>query len=145
MDKETRRMLYWITILYFFLALINITLAMGALLCMAFPFFFAVKTGKKTWCQGYCPRGEFLNTLNKVSRRRKRPGWLTGEKIKSGLLGYFCINLMLIAASTFMVSSGKMLPIDRIRLFILLELPWESFWGFYTSPEPGVPSVRSIP
>ncbi len=123
MKHSLSRQLYWITLLYFALGFINITLAMSALACMVTPFVLAGKTGKKAWCTGYCPRADFLTLFGRISRKRKMPEWMKKANLKNLILSYFCLNLMFIGLSTTMVHQGQIPPIDRIRLFILFELP----------------------
>ncbi len=126
---------FWITAVYFLLGFVNITLALSALACMILPFAMAAKTGKKTWCRGYCPRADFLKLFSRISKRKAMPLWMRGVNIRNGILTYFCMNLMLILFSTYMVSQGQMAPIERVRLFIAFELPFAMPQMF---PIPGV-------
>ena len=124
MKHSLSRQLFWITLFYFALGFINITLAMSALACMAAPFILAGKAGKKIWCSRYCPRADFLTLFRSISLKRKMPEWMKKVNLKNLILSYFCLNLIFIGLSTTMVSQGQMAPIDRIRLFILFELPF---------------------
>jgi len=124
MDRLKKNSLFWITMIYFILPFINITFAMSALLCMFFPFYLAARTKKKAWCQGICPRADFLDLFKKRSLKKLRPAWMKGNFLRDGILTYFCINIMLISLSTYMVSQGDSAPIDKIRLFIVFQLPW---------------------
>ena len=124
MKISLSRQLYWITLLYFALGFVNITLALSALICMILPFIMAGKTGKKIWCARYCPRADLLKRFSRISRKEKMPDWMKGNRLRNGILSYFCLNLLLIALSTNMVYLGQMPPMDHIRLFILFKIPF---------------------
>ena len=125
MNRKTVLPLFLITLVYFALGFVNILTAYLALACMALPFIILARQRKKSWCQGICPRADFLSRLKPVSAGRAAPRVLTGEKVKRGVLTYFCMNLFFIVMSTFMVASGRMAPIDRVRFLIAFQLPWE--------------------
>ena len=55
----------------------------------------------------------------------KPPKWFSGQSVIEGVLSYFCVNIMLITMSTIMVALGRFVPIDRVRLFIILQIPYK--------------------
>ncbi|MDC7233397.1 MAG: 4Fe-4S binding protein [Spirochaetales bacterium] len=113
-----------ITVLYFAAGFINITLAALGLICMIIPFVLVFRDRKQTWCNGVCPRAEFLGLTGKfLGAGRKAPGWLLGDKGKRTVLMYFCMNIMFIMMSTMAVTQGMIDPIDRVRFLILFEFP----------------------
>jgi polyferredoxin len=118
-----KKPLFLITLGYFALGIINIHLALTALICMALPFILLYRSGKKQWCHGYCPRADFFSLIKAKGKGKKAPSWLISPKARNGILSYFCVNLMLITTSTWMVALGKIAPIEKIRLFIVFELP----------------------
>jgi len=124
--KNNKRIpLYIITTAYFILGIINITFAFFALSCMVIPFFLLYRNKEKSWCKKYCPRADYLNLFRVFKTGFKIPRWLTSEKMKKMVFQYFCMNLLFIAMSTFMVRSGNILPIDNIRFLIVFESPWK--------------------
>ena len=117
-----------ITLLYFILPFIHIGLALAGLICMALPFILLYRDRKLSWCGAYCPRAHFLWFIN----FRKKPAAVPalfkgdrGEKLRGIILNYFCFNLMFVVISSIMVGSGSMPPIDRVRLFIVFQLPFQ--------------------
>lgn len=125
MNRKTILPLFLITLVYFALGFVNILTAYLALACMALPFIILARQKKKSWCQGICPRADLLSRLKPISAGRAAPRVLSGEKVKRGVLTYFCMNLFFITMSTIMVASGRMAPIDRVRFLIAFQLPWE--------------------
>jgi hypothetical protein len=106
------------------LSFIHIALASLALVCMALPFYLAYRDQKKTWCKSVCPRADFLQKVGRISPRKTAPKWMVGNKARKAVLGYFCMNLLFVTMSTIAVATGRIEPIERIRLLIVLELPW---------------------
>lgn len=49
---------------------------------------------------------------------------MIGSKARRVVLGYFCMNILFITMSTIAVATGRIEPIEKIRLLIILELPW---------------------
>jgi polyferredoxin len=121
---EERSLLFVITLAYFMLSFIHIALASLALVCMALPFYLAYRDQKKTWCKSVCPRADFLQKVGRISPRKTAPKWMVGNKARKAVLGYFCMNLLFVTMSTIAVATGRIEPIERIRLLIVLELPW---------------------
>lgn len=125
MIDKNKRFFAGLTITYFFLPLINIYFAFLAVFCMGIPFYLLIKSHKNKWCSGICPRADYLSFFRVFSFGKKAPQWLLGDRFKRNLLMYFCLNLMFIAMSSFAVYSGNIAPIDKIRLFIAFQLPWD--------------------
>lgn len=123
MTKSSRGLLSIFTILYFLLGFVNIHFSFLALGCMIIPFILLLRKRKNNWCSGICPRADYLSLFRFVNFRLKAPKWLFGNNMKNNILVYFCINILFITMSTFMVRAGRMLPIDKIRLFIAFQLP----------------------
>lgn len=118
--------LYLITILFFAFGLFNIIFAWAGLICFILPFIILYKDKKKTWCQSYCPRASLLNKANgKKKISKPTPAFLRSKKFKDFVLIYFAINLFFALMSTIMVVLGNISAIDKIRLFILFQLPWQ--------------------
>ncbi len=124
MIQKNKKLFAGLTIGYFILPFINIYFAFLALLCMGIPFYLLFKNNKNKWCSGICPRADYLSLFRVFSFGKKAPDWLLGDKFKRNLLMYFCFNLIFITMSSFMVYSGNMAPIDKVRLFIAFQLPW---------------------
>ena len=123
-EKTYHRYLFIITLVYFISGFINITLALLALFCMITPFILVYRNRRLTWCHSVCPRADYLNKLGLISFRKTAPKWLVSAKMKRGVLSYFCMNLMFIGLSTFMVSQGNIPPIDKVRFLMAFEIPW---------------------
>lgn len=118
--------LYLITILFFSLGLFNILFAWVGLICFILPFIILQKDKKKTWCQSYCPRASLLTKVNgKKKFSKPTPAIFRSKGFKNFVLYYFVINLFFAFMSTIMVILGNISAIDKIRLFILFQLPWE--------------------
>jgi hypothetical protein len=92
---------------------------------MALPFLILIKNKKNNWCSGLCPRADYLRVFRFINLGKKPPKWLMGDKMKNNILMYFCLNLMFVILSTLMVNLDRIAPIDKIRLFIVLQLPWD--------------------
>lgn len=113
------------TLIYFLLGFINIAFAYLALVCMTLPFLLLIREKKNRWCGGVCPRADYLSFLRFFNVGLKSPSWLLGDKMKGNILMYFCLNMMFIVLSTVAVGQGSMAAIERVRLFIFLEIPRE--------------------
>ncbi|MDT8297309.1 MAG: 4Fe-4S binding protein [Spirochaetaceae bacterium] len=121
---EGHTLLFVITPTYFALSFFHIILALSALVCMGPPFYLAYRDQKKTWCRSICPRADFLQKIGRISRRKSAPKWMVGNKARRAVLGYFCMNFLFVTMSTIAVATGRVEPIEKIRLLIVLELPW---------------------
>lgn len=118
-------MLFLLTLFYFILGFVNIYFAYLAFLCMTIPFIVLVIKKKNLWCKGLCPRKSYLNLFRNINLGLKAPKWLYSKQTISNVLTYFCINIFFIVFSTIMVSNGRIAPIEKIRLFIVFQLPWD--------------------
>ena len=121
---EGRSVLFVITLTYFMLSFVHIAFATLALVCMALPFILAYRDQKKTWCRSACPRADFLQKIGRISLRKTAPKWMIGSKARRAVLGYFCLNLLFVTMSTIAVATGRVEPIEKIRLLIVFEMPW---------------------
>ncbi|BES65129.1 4Fe-4S binding protein [Gottschalkiaceae bacterium SANA] len=116
--------LWVITILFFALGFVNIGLSLAGLICMILPFILYWKSGEKLWCKNYCPRASlFLRVLSRISLKKPLPKGFTKQKVKTGVLIYFGLNLFFATMSTIMVSLGRVAPIDYLRFLIAFPIP----------------------
>jgi hypothetical protein len=125
MLKMNKRIFSIFTFVYFLLGFVYIYFSYLALFCMAIPFLILIKNKKNNWCSGLCPRADYLNLFRFINFGKKPPEWLIGDKMKNNIIVYFCLNLVFIILSTLMVSLDRIVPIDKVRLFIVLQLPWD--------------------
>ena len=134
--KGFYRWLPGITVAYFALGFINITLATSALICMILPFILAARHHRKTWCQSVCPRAAFLNLIGRFGTRRPAPGGMTRPGAQRTVLMYFCMNILFATMSSIMVATGRMDMIDRVRFLMAFQIPWSlpQLWAI-----PGLP------
>ena len=122
--RNIQNQLFIVTILFFVLSLIHISLALLGLGCFIIPFIQYARYKDKVWCKYYCPRAGFLNrVISKINMGRPAPKWLTGKRIKKGVVIYFSLNLFFVFMSTLMVSLGRVAPIDQVRFLIAFSLP----------------------
>lgn len=137
MDK-----LFVLTILFFLMGMINISLSILGFLCMILPFVLFFYAKEKLWCNFYCPRaGLFTKVLSKVSQNKKVPKWLTGERIKKAVLIYYGINMFLAVMSSIMVARGRADAMEYVRFFIFFKLPFNLPQLIYLSLSPPVAHV----
>lgn len=114
------------TLLFFGLSLIHISFALLGILCAITPFVLVSKTGKKRWCQSYCPRASLLTTLfNRFSLKLTPTKWLYAPNTKRYVLNLFCMNLVMIVLSTMMVASNRMPAMDYVRFLMAFPIPIE--------------------
>lgn len=126
MSLNYKSNLYMVTVLFFILGLFNMFFAWLGLACFTLPFIFLFKDRNKTWCKSYCPRASLLTKLTgRVSQSKPVPKWLLTKKFKHYVLIYFGFNLFFAAMSSMMVVMSRIAPIDKIRLFMFFQLPWE--------------------
>jgi polyferredoxin len=133
---KNNKYLYVITITYFILAFVNIHFALLGLICMAIPLILLFKTGKKTWCQGYCPRGSLYKTIGHLKKKqRKTPDFFIRGNMKWIVLAYFCISLIVITLSTIKVAAGNIAPMNYLRFLLVIPVgnPPQLF-SFHTLP-----------
>ncbi|MDH8679328.1 hypothetical protein QE109_14315 [Fusibacter bizertensis] len=114
------------TILFFALSFVNIAFAFLGIICVITPFYMVVKTGKKLWCTTYCPRANlFTRLFKKISFDLKPPKWLYSKDTKRLVLNFFCINLVFIVLSTYMVAKNNIPPMNFVRFLIVFQIPFE--------------------
>jgi len=112
------------TLIFLILGFVNIHTAYLSFVCMALPFILLFRHKKNIWCSEICPRADYLSLFRFINLGKKAPDWLFSDRTKKYLLQYFFMNLLFIVASTVMVSMSKLPPIDKVRLFIFLQIPW---------------------
>ena len=114
------------TILFFILSLINISFAFLGIICVITPFYMVIKSGEKLWCTTYCPRASLFSKLfKKISLDLKPPEWLYKKETKRFVLNYFCINLVFIVFSSYMVAQNSIMPMNFVRLLMVFQIPVE--------------------
>lgn len=125
-NLKNNKYLFIITILYFALGFVNIHFSLLGLICMLLPFVLLVKTNKKTYCQGYCPRANLYTKAGKIVRKnsRKTPMFFIKGNMKWIMLSYFGISLFFIVMSTIRVASDLMLPLEQLRFLIVFKIPF---------------------
>lgn len=75
---RNHKILFTFTVLFFVLGFINIHFSLLGIICMTLPIILLLRTRKKTWCQGYCPRASLYTTLGKSKRWKSlSTPWLT--------------------------------------------------------------------
>ncbi|HEX3032993.1 MAG TPA: 4Fe-4S binding protein [Bacillota bacterium] len=118
---------YVFTILFFALGFVNILFGWLGLICLIMPFILVARSGKKSWCQNYCPRSKLFTVVFKGRSLTGRtgPSWMNSSKAKWFFLAYFCINLLVITMSTIRVYADFMPPMEKIRFLIAFILPWD--------------------
>lgn len=123
---KNHRLLFIFTLLYFILGIINIHFSLLAMVCMTLPIILLYRTRKKTWCQGYCPRASLYTTCGKLKKWRSlnTPKFFIKGNMKWIMLIYFGISLTIIAISTIGVLRGRISPLEQLRYFILIPVPF---------------------
>lgn len=118
---------YFFTLIFFSLGFFNIFFGWLGFFCLILPFIFIAKDKKNSWCQSYCPRANLLSTVLKPFSKVNRviPQWLLSGKGKSIMMVYFSLNMFMILMSTLMVFMDRREPLDKIRLLIAFQLPWD--------------------
>jgi polyferredoxin len=127
MKRDWKHYLFVITIIFFILGFFNIIFAWLGFVCMISPFVFLAKDGKKTWCQNYCPRSKLLSVLfkNRSITGKAGPSWLIKGKAKWFVFAYFIFNMLVLIMSTIMVYSGKIAPLENVRVLLAFNMPWD--------------------
>lgn len=126
-NLKNHKFLFILNLLYFALGFINIHFALLGLICMVLPLYLLIKTKKKTYCQGYCPRANFYNKAGKLTSKisGKTPLYFIKGNMKWIMLTYFGINLFFITMSTLRVASGFMMPLQELRYLIVFNVPFK--------------------
>lgn len=122
--KNVQNQLFVITILFFVLGFVHISLSIIGLLCFITPFVQYYIYKDKVWCKFVCPRAGFFNrVIAKINVGVKPPKLFNKLGFKKVIVIYFGINLFFITMSTIMVSIGRIAPIEQIRFLIAFPLP----------------------
>ena len=124
---RNHKYLFLVTVSFFLLGFVNIHFSLLGIICMILPIVLLLKTKKKTWCQGYCPRASLYTTCGKA---KKWPGMMTPQffikgKMKWIMLSYFGISLTFIIMSTIAVARGVRLPMEYLRFLLFIPIPFE--------------------
>ncbi len=124
---KNNKYLFIINLLYFALGFVNINFALLGFICMMLPMYLLVRTNRKTYCQGYCPRANLYTKVGKSTSKYsgKTPMYFIRGNMKWIMLSYFGISLFFIIMSTIRVSSGLMMPMKNLRFLILFSVPFE--------------------
>lgn len=125
-NLKNNKFLFVFNLLYFALGFINIHFALLGLICMILPLYLLVKTKKKTYCQGYCPRANFYTKAGKLTNKvsGKTPLYFIKGNMKWIMLTYFGISLFFIIMSTIRVAAGLMPPLEQLRYLIIFKVPF---------------------
>ena len=124
--KNIQNDLFFVTILFFLIGMINITFVIFAIFCFVLPFYYYLRYSKKVWCQYICPRaGMFNKLLSKISLNLSIPKIITGKFMKSFFVNYFFVSLTIVIFSTIMVSLGRVMPINHVRFFLVFKIPFD--------------------
>lgn len=126
-NLKNNKYLFIITLIYFVLGFVNIHFALLGFICMLLPLYLLVKTNKKTYCQGYCPRANLYTKAGKTTSKtsRKTPMFFIKGNMKWIVLAYFGISLIFITLSTIRVAAGSMMPLDQLRYLIVFRIPFK--------------------
>lgn len=126
-NLKNNKYLFIINLTYFALGFINIHFSLLGFICMLLPLILLVKNNKKTYCQGYCPRANFYTKAGKLTSKysRKTPSYFINGNMKYIMLIYFGISLFFITMSTIRVGKGAMMPLEQLRFFIVLPIPYK--------------------
>lgn len=139
MDKlKNNRLLFLVTLSFLLLGFVNIHFALIGFLCMTAPIVLLVKTNRKAYCQGYCPRANMYQKLKYIKSNKKvrrMPKWMMGKKAKEIVFNYFLISLGIMVITTIMVLIGRVQPMLSVRLFIVIPL----------GPLPQIVTIESFP
>lgn len=124
---RNNKYLFIITIAYFILGFINIQFALLGFMCLMLPLVLLVRTNRKMYCQGYCPRANLFMRVGKVTNEisRKTPDFFINGKLKWIVLIYFGLNLLMITMSTIRVAVGLMEPLELLRFLIVFKIPFD--------------------
>jgi hypothetical protein len=121
---RNHRLLFLITLGYFALGFVNIHFALLGLVCMALPIVMLVRSGRKSWCQGYCPRASLYSACGRLQngKGRSTPRFFVHGPMRWIMLAYFGLSLFVIVASTVRVAQGAVPPMTYVRFFLLFPL-----------------------
>lgn len=134
-NLKNNKFLFYFNLAYFALGFVNIHFALLGLICMLLPLYLLVKTKKKTYCSGYCPRANLYTKAGKLTSKisGKTPIYFITGNMKWILLSYFGISLLFITISTIRVATGMMVPLEELRYFIVIRIPFEMFQLYTTN------------
>lgn len=123
---KNNKYLFILNLLYFGLGFVNIHFALLGLIYMILPLYLLVKTERKTYCQGYCPRANLYTKTGNLTKKvsGKTPLYLIRGNMKWIMLTYFGISLLLIIMSTIRVAAGFMAPLEELRYLVVLRVPF---------------------
>lgn len=123
-SRDWQDLTFMITLGILGASFIHISFALIGLLCYLGPIYLYLRHHDKTWCQKYCPRASFLSKgLNKISLHLKQPLWLKSKDIKTFFVVYVGLNFLFATMSTLAVATGKIEPLDHVRLFMFYKVP----------------------
>jgi len=124
MERNIKNELFFITIIFFAIGIINISFSIVGLFCFIYPFILYFKYKDRIWCKYFCPRAGFLGkVINKISFNLKPPKWLFSENAKEFAIYYFIINFVFVIFSTVMVALHRLYPMNYLRFFIIFKIP----------------------
>ncbi|QOR35488.1 hypothetical protein IMX26_01175 [Clostridium sp. 'deep sea'] len=125
LKTKFRELLFFGTILFFLLSIINISFSFLGMICMILPFVLYYRYKEKLWCKYYCPRSKlFTKLLSKISLGKKLPKSLTSKRAKYIVLSYFGINMFFMFMSTYAVLTSKIEPANFVKMFVFFKAPF---------------------
>lgn len=124
---RNNKYLFLITISFFALGFVNIHFSLLGIVCMTLPIILLLKTKKKTWCQGYCPRAGLYTACGKSKKwpSLSTPQFFIKGNMKWILLSYFGISLTIILMSTLGVARGIKPAMEYLRFLVLIPVPFK--------------------
>jgi hypothetical protein len=92
---------------------------------MTLPIIILLRTRKKTWCQGYCPRASLYTTVGKYKKwsSKNTPLYFIKGNMKWIMLFYFGISLTFILFTTIGVANGNRPAMNYLRYFMVIPIP----------------------
>ncbi len=98
--KNNKKMkdMRWIVILSFFaLSIVNTWFGLLGFLCMAGPFYHALKgRGGRYHCKNHCPRGSFFsNVLSRISLGNTMPRFMATKNFRHALLAFMAVMFVI--------------------------------------------------
>ncbi len=108
--------------LYFLLGIVNINIALLAMLCYIFAFFIMLKTKSKRYCHKYCIRKNTFDVTGNLKKMKKTPKniflW------KKVFFYYFLVSMSYVIVSTVLVAIGTLSPVEKVKFLILIPVPF---------------------
>ena len=105
-DKHWYDYLWIVTPVYLLLGFFNILFAWLGMVFFCAPLIISIVTGKKTYCNRYCDRGQFMTLLGgklHLSRNCSTPKWMRHPWFRYGFLIFFLVMFLQMLWVTYLV------------------------------------------